>query len=466
VTSYADFLARKRFQPPSSGLECNPDEISSDLFAFQRHIVAWAVKRGRAAIWADTGLGKTRMQAEWLRQIGEQGLILAPLGVTAQTVREAAAIGVDVTYVRNQAEADALPESVHAITNYERLDAFKPEAFAAVVLDESSILKAYSGTTKRALVAAFRDTPYRLACTATPAPNDLEELCNHADFLGIMSPAEMRSTFFIADSRGQFMKYRIKGHAQAAFFEWLASWAVACRTPEDLGFDGTGYHLPRLSISDHLVATEWVPDGQLVPTGLNGITERAQVRKATFEKRVARTVDLVSAEPDEQWIVWCGTNAEAERTTAELAHLGALNVQGSDHPQAKADAFLDFAAGRLQVLVTKPSIAGYGLNFQTCARMVFVGLSDSYEAYYQSIRRCYRFGQTRPVDVHVVVADVENVIVDNVRAKEAQAREISSGLVAAIAAENRRELFASTSKGDDYEPSKPLTIPNFLRSAS
>ena len=468
MTSYADFLAAKRFKPPTSGITVAADDVSSHLFDFQRHIVAWAVGRGRAAVWADTGLGKTRMQVEWLRQIGERGLILAPLGVTAQTVREADAIGVDVSYCRDQAEADALDPGVHAITNYERLDRFDATEFPAVVLDESSILKAYSGTTKRLLVETFRDTPYRLACTATPAPNDLEELCNHADFLGIMSPAEMRSTFFIADSRGEFMKYRIKGHAKDAFYEWLASWAIACRTPADLGFDETShaYALPGLTITDHLVETDWTADGHLFTTQLNGVTERAQVRRETFVDRVEEACRIVAAEPHEQWLIWCGTNDEADLTTRTLAGLGAVNVQGSDSPEDKSDRLLEFAEGKLRVLVTKPSIAGYGLNFQSCARMVFVGLSDSYESYYQSIRRCYRFGQARPVDVHIVVADVERVIVQNVRAKESQARQITAGLVAAIARENRRELFHGTSRGDDYAPRKTLTLPTFLKESA
>jgi hypothetical protein len=333
-----------------------------------------------------------------------------------------------------------------------------------VVLDESSILKSYSGAIKRALVAAFRATPYRLACTATPAPNDLEELCNHADFLGVMKPAEMRSTFFIADSRGEFMRYRLKGHARDAFYTWLASWAMACRNPADLGFDGSAYELPPLEIVDHLVPTGWVADGELFHTQLKGVTQRARVRKDTLAARVARAVALVTAEPDERWMVWCGLNTEADMMTAAID--GAVNVQGSDDPDAKAARLADFAAGRLRVLVSKPSLAGFGLNFQTAARMVFVGLGDSYEQYYQAIRRCYRFGQTRPVRAHIVLADVEHVIAANVRAKETQARAISAGLIAAVTAENRRELFAGTSKGDDFEPRRPLTLPTWLEIAS
>jgi hypothetical protein len=467
IGAYRSFLDAKRRRPPSSGLDCTADDIRGELFDHQRHITAWAVRRGRAGVWADTGLGKTRIQAEWLRQVtsrtGCRGLILAPLAVAQQTIREAAAIGVPVEYVRDAGEAQASASAV-VIINYDRLHLIDPAAFGAVVLDESSILKAFSGTIKRALVKAFRETPYRLCCTATPAPNDLEELCNHADFLGVMSPAEMRSTFFIADSRGEFMRYRLKGHAKGAFYDWLASWAIACRTPSDLGFSDDGYLLPPLEIADHYVGDGWVAEGELFTPRLAGVTQRARVRRDTLAARVGFAGSLIRSDPDEQWIAWCGLNDEAAAITAAVP--GAVNVQGSDDPDVKADRLLDFAEGRHRVLVTKPSLAGFGLNFQRCARMVFCGLGDSYEQYYQAIRRCYRFGQDRPVQVHIVLADAERVIAENVRAKERTAAQTTAGLVAAIAAENRRELFAGTSKGDDYEPRRPLTVPGWLRSAS
>jgi hypothetical protein len=470
VATYAEFLAAKRHRPPSSGFGCTADDVSESLFDVQRHVTARSVRLGRSAVWASTGLGKTRIQAEWLRLIhklaGGDGLILAPLAVAAQTVREAAAIGITVRYVHDDAEACRLLDGdCHiVITNYDRLHKIDPARFSAVVLDESSILKAYSGTTKRALVAAFAQTPYRLCCTATPAPNDIEELCNHADFLGVMSPAEMRSTFFIADSRGEFMRYRLKGHARQAFYDWLASWAIAYRTPADLGFDGSAYELPELRITDHIIETGWAAEGELFTPRLEGVTQRAQVRRDTLGARVAATVGLIAAEPGEQWIAWCGMNAEADAITAAVP--GAVNVQGSDDPDVKAERLLDFAEGRLRVLVTKPSLAGFGLNFQSCSRMAFCGLSDSYELYFQAIRRCWRFGQKQPVDVHIVLADAERVIAENVRAKERAATELNSGLVAAIAQQNRRELFAGTSKGDSYEPVRPLAIPEWLRSAS
>lgn len=473
--SYAEFRASKRRKPPSSGIDVHPDELltGAHLFPFQRQIVAWAVGRGRAAVWADTGLGKTRIEVAWLDQIlattDGKGLILAPLAVAQQTIREAARMGVTVAYVHDQSEADSSSARI-VITNYDRLDKIDPGRFVAVALDESSILKSFSGVTKRALVSGFADTPFRLSASATPAPNDIEELTNHADFLGIMSSQEMRSTFFIADSRGEFMKYRLKGHAAGAFYEWLASWAIACRHPRDLGFEQDGYDLPPLTIHDHLIETGWTAEGELFTPRLEGITARAQVRKDTLRERVAAAVELVCAEPDRQWIVWTGRNDESAAMTQQLADalpmVTVAEVVGSDDADLKATVLADFADGAVQTLVTKPSIAGAGLNFQSCDRMVFVGLSDSYESYYQAIRRCWRFGQTRPVDVHIVLADVESVIVANVRAKERTAKSTTDGLIAAIAAENRHELYQGTSKGDSYEPTQPLTLPSWLRSAA
>jgi len=460
--NYADFLASKDRTFHGDGITLTADDVSTDLFAFQREIVAWAARKGRAAVWADTGLGKTRMQVAWadhMTRAGGRALILAPLAVAQQTVAEAARIGVTVEYVHDAAESRASNSRI-VISNYDRLERFNAGDYTAVVLDESSILKAFSGTTKRALVSMFAATPYRLSCSATPAPNDLQELCNHADFLGVMSPQEMRSTFFIADSRGEFMRYRLKGHAESAFYGWLASWAVACRKPSDLGFSDDGYDLPPLSIDPHFVSTGWAPDGQLFAADLKGITERAAVRRDTLDKRVAAAVDLVRSQPDEQWLIWCGLNSEADAVAAALP--GAVQVTGSDDADYKATMLARFADGGIQYLVTKPSIAGMGLNFQSCARMVFVGLSDSYEQYYQSIRRCYRFGQTRPVDVHIVLADVEEPIYRNVLDKEATAKATSAGLISAVAEINRADLFAGTSKQDDYEPRQVAQIPEWL----
>lgn len=458
MTTYADFLDGKRRVLTDHGRIVDQSELHGSLFDFQRDITAWALRKGRAAVFADTGLGKTRMQVEWARLTGEKSLILAPLAVAQQTAREAAELGVEVVYAHDQSEATG----AITITNYERLHRFEAADFGAVVLDESSILKSFSGTTKKALVKMFAHTPYRLACTATPAPNDLEELCNHADFLGVMKPSEMRSTFFIADSRGAFMRYRLKRHAHTAFYRWLASWAMAVRRPSDLGYDDGSFLLPGLDIEAHFIEANWQPDDRLFAMELHGVTETAQVRKTTTPDRVARAAELVAAEPDEAWLLWCGTNDESALLTCSIP--GAVEVKGSHPPDEKAARLLDFAGGRTQILVTKAGIAGFGMNFQRCARMAFVGLGYSYEQYYQALRRCYRFGQTRRVKAHIVLSDIEKPIYDTVLEKERQAAELSGGLLAEVRDYERAELFAGTSKGDDYEPRQPLDLPDWIAS--
>jgi hypothetical protein len=456
--TYDAFLASKRRVVTDVGRLIEPDECHPSLFEFQRDITGWSVRKGRSAIFADTGLGKTRMQVEWARLIGERTLILAPLAVAKQTIREAAELGVEISYAHDQAEATG----TLAISNYERLDRFDPATFGAVVLDESSILKAFSGVTKRALVATFKDTPYRLCCTATPAPNDLEELCNHADFLGVMKPNEMRSTFFIADSRGEFMRYRLKRHAREAFFRWLASWAMAVKRPSDLGYDDGPFVLPGLDIEAHFIGTDWRPAGRLFATELQGVTETAEVRKATTPDRVAKAVELVKREPDEAWLLWCGTNDESSLLTSRIP--GAVEVKGSDAPDEKAARLFDFAEGRTQILVTKASIAAFGLNFQRCARMAFVGLGYSYEQYYQALRRCHRFGQTRKVEAHIILSEPERPIYATVLDKERQAAELSGGLLAEVRDYERAELLQGTSAGDSYEPTEEARVPQWLAS--
>jgi superfamily II DNA or RNA helicase len=471
TTGYAAFLASKRKVVADHGRIVDDADVHPSLFVFQRAITRWALRKGRAAVFADTGLGKTRIQVEWARLTGERTLILAPLAVAQQTVREAASIGVLVRYVRDQADADGRLDldratngnSIH-ITNYERLHLFDPTAFGAVVLDESSVLKSFSGTTKKALVRSFADTPYRLCCTATPAPNDLEELCNHADFLGVMKPSEMRSTFFIADQRGEFMRYRLKRHAKEAFFRWLASWATAVKRPSDLGFDDGPFLLPGLDIDAHYVDTKWVPDGQLFTTELKGVAEQSAVRRETMGERVARAVELVNAEPDEPWLIWCGLNDES--TALARAIPGAVEVVGSDDPDAKAERLAAFADGTIRVLVTKPSIAGFGMNFQRCARMAFVGLGYSYEQYYQALRRCHRFGQTRRVHAHIVLSEPERGVYSTVLDKERQALELSGGLLEGMRDRGRAALFAGTSKGDTYEPRRQLTLPDWMKESA
>ena len=417
--SYADFLERKRREVKPRGVECDIDQVNPMLFDWQRAVVQWACHRGTAAIFADCGLGKTFMQLEWARLSAERALILAPLSVARQTAREAAKLDTEARYVRSADDVDG--PGVY-ITNYEMADKFDPSMFGAVVLDESSILKNVEGRTRQRLTDQWSSVPNRLACTATPAPNDVAELCNHAEFPGIMSRAEMLAAFFVHAEIG----WRIKNHAIGPMHEWMAQWAVALRRPSDLGWPDTGYVLPPLDIVPEVVAVDITPEGQLFATDLGGVGGRAKMRRQTMDARTERAAELVNDSTD-QWIVWCGLNDESDAIARAVPD--SVNVEGSTDPETKVEQLEAFQDGRIRVLITKPSIAGFGMNFQNAHRMVFVGMSDSYESYYQAIRRCYRFGQEHPVTAHVVVSELEQQIVQNVARKEQESSVTTDWLV-------------------------------------
>ncbi|MDQ3274642.1 MAG: DEAD/DEAH box helicase [Actinomycetota bacterium] len=434
--SYHDFLAAKAASAARVGLDIDTDDLSPELYEWQAHIVRWACGVGRAAIWADTGLGKTRMQLEWARvsAAGGVALVVAPLAVCAQTVREAAVLGIHARYVR---DAGVITGPGVYVTNYEMVERFPSDDLAAVVLDEASILKQSNGATRTLLIEHFADVPRRLACTATPAPNDPEELTNQAAFLGQMTRANMLAAYFVHDQDG----WRPNGHAREPMFSWMSTWALAIRRPSDLGYEDDGYDLPGLRILPHLLPVDIEVEGQLFATDLGGVGGRAKIRKATLDVRCARAVELVESEPGEPWVLWCGLNDEADLLAQMIP--GAVNVRGSMSPEEKATELLRFADGETRVLITKPSLAAFGLNWQHCARMVFVGLSDSYEAYYQSIRRCFRFGQHRVVDAHVVLSEVEAQIAENIKRKERESSSVIGELVTAMRTHHINERTAA-----------------------
>lgn len=425
MNNYADFLASKQRRVEDAGPPCDPADVHPLLHPWQRRIVAWAVTKGRAALWEDVGLGKTFQQIEWARLSGDRALIVAPLAVCEQTVREATKLGVEARYARDDSEADG---PGLWITNYERVARFDPAKLDAVVLDESSILANTDGKTRTLLIRHFADVPGRLACSATPAPNDMEELTNHAEYLGVSSRVNMLAAYFVHDDAG----WRVKGHAHDALYRWMSTWAVALRRPSDIGYPDAGYDLPGLRVIPHLLPVVVEIEGQLFATELGGVGGRAKVRKATAEARCDTVADLVGAEPAEPWVLWCGLNAEAERLAKLLP--GSVNVHGAWSAEDKAQALLDFADGRVRYLITKPSIASFGLNWQHCARMAFVGLSDSWQSYYQCMARCHRYGQTRVVDAHVVLSELEGQIAQNIARKALGASAISEGLVRAMRA--------------------------------
>lgn len=431
--SYRDFLARKTAAAAETGRPIDAADAHSMLHPWQREIVAWAVRTGRAAIWADTGLGKTVMQLEWARLSGTTALVVAPLAVCQQTVREAAKLNITARYVRS--DTDITGPGIW-VTNYEMADRIDPARLDAVVLDEASILKNSDGKTRALLIQHFAGVPARLSCTATPAPNDPEELTNQAAFLGRSTRTEMLATYFVHDSDG----WRLKGHARGPMFHWMSSWAVAIRRPSDMGYPDDGYQLPGLAIQAHTLDVGAEAEGQLFATDLGGVGGRARVRRETLTARCERAAQLIADEPDEPWLIWCGLNDEAD-TLARLIP-DAVNVRGSMAPEEKADALMGFADGTIRRLITKPSIAAFGLNWQHCARMVFVGLNDSYEAYYQAIRRCHRYGQTRIVQAHIVLSALEGQIASNVARKEREASALTAELVAAMQAGRHLEKTA------------------------
>jgi hypothetical protein len=417
---YCAFLDEKALVAVPTGMDILP-ELRAHLFDYQRDITAWALHRGRAAIFADCGLGKTPMQLEWASHVPGPVLILAPLAVAPQTVREGEKFGIPVRYVRDM---PIDPTGIY-VTNYELLAHFDLGQFVGIVLDESSILKSYDGATRTAIIEASRLVPFRLACTATPAPNDYMELGNHAEFLGVMSRVEMLAMFFVHDG-GSTSEWRLKGHAQSDFWRWVASWAVLLRKPSDVGYEDGALELPPLHIRQATVATSAPTEGALFTMEAQTLQERITARRETVGARVEACASLVNAS-DGAWVLWCGLNAESEGLTKAIP--GAVEVRGSDKPEDKERALLAFAAGEIRVLVTKPSIAGYGMNWQHCHQMAFVGLSDSWEQYYQAVRRCWRFGQEHPVTVHLIAADREGAVVENIKRKDAQAAEMAARMV-------------------------------------
>jgi len=421
MTAYTEFLKSKRLVVPATGHNVPAEAIHPLLFDFQRDIVRWALRKGRAAIFAECGMGKTLMQIEWARHVAEHTggrvLILAPLAVAHQTVGEGAKIGVQVAYMRGQ---DQIENERLVITNYEMAARFDPSEFAGVVLDESSILKAFTGKTKRMLINMFGQTPYRLCCTATPAPNDHLELGNHSQFLGVMDSNAMISRWFINDTMAAG-SYRLKRHAERDFWRWVTSWAVCISKPSDLGdaYSDHGFMLPELRIHERVVRvdhTRAFEQGQLILAEAPSATSMWREKRATMADRCRTACDIVG-DSDEPWIIWCDTNAEAD----ELKRLfpKATEVRGSDSIREKERKLIEFSEGRARQIITKPDIAGFGLNWQHCSRQVFVGVTYSFEKTYQALRRSWRFGQTRPVDAYLIYAETEG----NVRQTLAEKRE-------------------------------------------
>jgi len=461
--NYETFVQNKLAVVPPSGIEgVRPCDIGYGLFPHQRDLTAWALRRGRAAVFADTGLGKTAIQLAWAARVAEETggnvIILAPLAVAAQTVAEGERMGIMVTEAREQSHVQ---QGIN-ITNYERLHRFDPQTFTGVVLDESSIIKHHDAKTLAILIQAFGQTPWKLCATATPAPNDYTELGTHAEFLGICSRSEMLSEFFVHDG-GETQVWRLKKHARDEFWRWVASWGALIQKPSNLGHCDDGYTLPPYVTYQHTIEADHeavAATGRLFAVEAQSLMERRQARKASIGGRVNAVADIVNADM-QPWIVWCDLNAESEALVAAIP--GAVEVRGSQSIEEKESRLRAFAAGETRVLVTKPSIAGFGLNWQHCARVAFVGVTDSWEAYYQAVRRCWRFGQSREVHIHVFSSELEGAVVANLARKERDAAAMTEELASVTADAVREQVLGNIRTTNTYDAHTEMRIPTWLR---
>ena len=448
---YDDFINSKSKTFENMGIDVDKSTLNSNMFEFQKDIVRWALKKGRAAIFAECGLGKTLMQLEWANQIhkatGGKILILAPLAVAPQTKEEGEKFGIPVNICESQ---DDVLDGIN-ITNYEKIDKFTGNSFHAVVLDESSILKSFTSSTRNKLIDNFAKVPFRLACTATPAPNDYMELGNHSEFLGVMTRAEMLSMYFVHDG-GNTAKWRLKGHAEDVFWNWMASWAVFIDNPKNLGYDADGYDLPKLNINEIIV------DGDEVTTETLTLTQRRQARKDSLELRCQVAADLVNAS-DEQWLVWCDLNDESTMLKNKISE--AVEIKGSDKASHKTSSMLNFSDNLIKCLVTKPSISGFGMNWQQCHNMIFVGLSDSYEKYYQAVRRCYRFGQEKEVNVYIIISAKEGAVKANIERKQEDAKKMQDAMIKLTKEVTKKELQVTTRVMAEYIPKVKMLLPDW-----
>lgn len=458
MKSYSDFLQSKVVTHDASGFDVPIEDLNPMLFDWQKVLVRWALYKGRAAIFADCGLGKTPMQLEWANQIvkktGGKIIILAPLAVSTQTQREGVKFGIGVNVCKDQ--SDVMPGI--NITNYERLHRFDPDSFVGIVLDESSIIKNFTGKIRNQIIDSFLMTPLKLACTATPSPNDYTELGNTSEFLGVMTRPEMLAMFFINDT-SDTGTWRLKGHVKSnLFWKWLASWSVMMRKPSDIGFDDDGFILPPLRIQEHVIPYTGSKTGLFVePAGT--LTERRDARRESMPERVKVAADLANSN-GAVWIAWCNLNAESEMLKQTINN--AVEIKGADTHEHKEASMLHFSENKIKCLVTKPKISGFGMNWQNCNHVAFVGLSDSYEQFYQAIRRCWRFGQTEPVHAHIITGEREGAVVANIKRKEADMAAMFDGIIGHMSEITKQELKHTERDSTPYSPQIEMLLPKFM----
>lgn len=464
MIDYKDFLKTKEYKIMNYGFKAN--KLNKNLFDYQKEIVKWALLKGKAALFEDTGLGKTIQQLAWAdavvkhqKKINKKGyvLILAPLAVSKQTAKESIKFGINCNIAEDMEE---IKEGIN-ITNYEKLHKFDVSIFDGVVLDESSILKSYSGKTTKQIQDLFKDTKFKLCCTATPSPNDYTEIGTTAEFLDVMPRSEMLSTFFINDQikkKGKTGRigWRLKHHAENEFFKWMATWAMMIDSPSNLGFDGSAFDLPELNINVVKLKSE-ADEEHLIPILAETMTERRQARKDSMSDRISATKKI--AERKENCLIWCDYNYESEALSKAINN--SVEVTGSDKPEHKENAMMGFAENKIKYLISKPSICGFGMNWQNCHDMIFCGLSDSFEQFYQAVRRCYRFGQEKQVNVYIVISEREENIIENIKRKQSDHERMKEEMIKIMSKISINEIHHHKTVRSDYRPKEPMRMPLF-----
>jgi superfamily II DNA or RNA helicase len=453
---YQQFLDSKRSTITASGFK--PDRLNPNLFLFQRDIVEWALQLGKAAIFASCGLGKSAMMLSWADAIvdrtGAKVLIVAPLSVTSQTHQEGIKFGIETRVTKT---GELLDTDRIVITNYQSLHKFSAADFIGVVLDEASILKSIAGSTKEQIIEMFAHTHYKLACTATPSPNDYVELGNQASFLGVCRSTEMLATYFTHDG-GDTSKWRLKGHARQEFWKWVSQWAVTIEKPSNIGYSDDGYDLPPIEYHEHVVDVVMAPDdGQLFKLEATDLMDRRRSRRNSIDDRVAKCAELVNAS-DEQWLVWCDLNDEGD--ALESAIDGAIQIAGKHSDDQKESRMAGFIDNTHKVLVSKASITGFGVNMQNCHNIAFVGMSDSYEQLYQAIRRCWRFGQTEQVHVHFITASSDGAVVRNIKRKEKDMEVMIKAMIQEVSI--GQDLKPTANESIEHLATLDMVIPDWI----
>jgi len=413
---YKEFLETKKKGFISSGFDVDKSKLNNNLFDFQKHVLSVSLSKGRFALFADTGLGKTLMQIEWANQVsihtGKPVLILAPLAIVKQTINEGKKFGINVNHY---GEGDNIQ-----IINYDQLKNIENiEYFAGIVLDESSILKGRDGKLSRLILDTFKNTPYKLACTATPSPNDHMELGQHSEFIGAMSYLEMLAMYFVHDG-GETSKWRLRKHATDSFWKYVCTWSMSIDNPRTLGYDGGSYDLPEIEYIEHIIPVENNTNTLFTDVAVSATDLNKDLRRS-LNDRVSKVYELVNNSND-QWIVWGLQNAETDALSKVIDN--SINVQGSDKPHVKADRLIGFANKEYKVLITKTSIASFGMNYQNCHNMVFSSYDFKFEAFYQAVRRCYRFGQTKKVKVHILIPESQTNVRKTILIKEKKHKQM------------------------------------------